>query len=56
MAGALRAVFPDVRVAFGRPASANLVTDDSQIRLPDGLAAAVDTLRDAFAADDVGAR
>ena len=48
VADALEEAYPDVRVAFGGPAAANLPPDDRRIRLPDGLAAAVDSLRAAL--------
>ena len=49
VADALEARYPDVRVAFGGPASTLLPATDQRIRLPDGLVSAVDTLRDALA-------
>jgi len=48
VASALEAADPDIRVAFGGPASAGVPPGDRRIRLPDGLAAAVDTLGSAL--------
>ncbi len=48
VAEALSTAHPDVRLAFGGPASARMPMRDGHIRLPDGLAAAVDTLRAAL--------